>query len=185
MNITSHFIGVKLRSEFLVDIYVVLQKALWSDTNALEFQNILSTHITLYYLPADICEEDVDAIQKSLESFSQFPVNITGFSYFPTQELPQLCYLVPDDSSSALSSLHTQLKHVFPMYESVPENRLNYIPHITLFKIRDMEGFLRRRAELEEVLKTELARIRLLDLFESFRLFRVNSHFKPEIQIEV
>ena len=36
---------------------------------------------------------------------------------------------------------------------------------------------------IEQALREELSRIWLLNLYESVKLFKVNSEFKPEIQI--
>lgn len=52
MPATSHFIGLRLRSAPLADIFAALQATL--GYGVVEFQNILSAHVTLYYLPADI-----------------------------------------------------------------------------------------------------------------------------------
>ncbi len=60
-----------------------------------------------------------------------------------------------------------------------------FVPHVTLFKIRDVEAFERNRAMIEQALREELSRIWLLNLYESVKLFKVNSEFRPEIQIAV
>lgn len=51
MHTTSHFLGLKLKPTFLSGLFVRLQQALGDHADALEFQNILSVHITLFYLP--------------------------------------------------------------------------------------------------------------------------------------
>jgi hypothetical protein len=66
MIATSHFIGIKIKPEILVNLYVRLQEVLQDDSSVIEFQNILSSHITLYYLPPILPNETEKNIQSSI-----------------------------------------------------------------------------------------------------------------------
>ena len=63
---TSHFIGIKIKSEILVNLYVKLQNAIQDDSTIIDFQNILSSHITLYYLPSILQNETEKNIQSNI-----------------------------------------------------------------------------------------------------------------------
>lgn len=60
MQTTSHFIGIALDSSKLTDLFVDLQKYFRSHDveGAIELQNILSLHITLYYLESSLAEDE-------------------------------------------------------------------------------------------------------------------------------
>jgi hypothetical protein len=51
--------------------------------------------------------------------------------------------------------------------------------------VRDMDAFLEKRERLEEILRDYLAWMKDSNLFSSFEIFKVNSEFKPEIQIKI
>ncbi|HPR09393.1 MAG TPA: hypothetical protein PLT04_02360, partial [Candidatus Saccharibacteria bacterium] len=56
MKTTSHFMGLSLDSSHFADLFVSLQQYFKSHDieSVIEFQNILTTHITLYYLESTI-----------------------------------------------------------------------------------------------------------------------------------
>lgn len=187
MNPTSHFVWAKLRSEILVDLYVRLQKTLWDDFNAIEFQNILSSHVTFFYFPESISSFNLEKISKIINSIdlSQFQGKLTGFSYFWKLESPRLCYLLPDNIKQ-LSKLNLLFRSKFSEYLDIPDNKYEqYIPHITIFRVLNSSEFSEKRKKLESALMEQISKMNNEDLFESISLFKVNSYFNPQIQIEV
>ena len=184
MKITSHFVWIKLKSELLVDLYVALQKELGAYQTALEFQNILSVHITLYYLSDKIWDMRIKETRWVLNNF-EFPIiEAKNFAYFWDQSSSYLCYISLAEFSK-LKDMNKTLKTRFPEYALIQDNTHPFTPHITLFKVRDMDAFLEKRERLEEILRDYLAWMKDSNLFSSFEIFKVNSEFKPEIQIKI
>jgi hypothetical protein len=58
MHTTSHFVGLKIKSSSLADIFIKIQNTLGNSKNSFLFQNILSAHITLFYFPDSISEDE-------------------------------------------------------------------------------------------------------------------------------
>ena len=185
METTSHFIGIKLKSEYFVSLYTRLQNLLWEKRDILEFQNILSIHITLYYLPSSLSSDYLYQIQKLKNTFWRKKVTLAGYSYFGDSSLWKLCYLKPDTSNKYLSDYNHELKTIFQEFNTIIDNTYSFIPHITLFKIRDWSVYEDISREVEGILNSYLREIENVDIYESFELFQVNSRFAPEIQITV
>lgn len=69
---------------------------------------------------------------------------------------------------------------------NIPDNaHPMFIPHITLFKIRNMSIFLSVRNALGNIIREELEKLAFADIFDHIGLFAVNSEFCPEIQVEI
>lgn len=186
MFTTSHFIGIKIKPDLLVNLYVRLQELVQDDLSIIEFQNILSSHITLYYLPPILANETKKNIQNSITaSNTSIPLwNLEGLSYF-WGDTPRICYLV-STAKNELEKLNIQFKTTFPDFSSVIENTYPiFIPHITLFKIKNLEKFLMRKIEIERIIQEEIEKLAGVSIFETISLYRVNSKFSPEIQIPI
>jgi len=84
MQTTSHFIGLKLKIGILSDLFVRLQTVLGDDFTALEFQNILSLYITLFYLPKELSSREINKIREILPnlSVSSLDSGLQGLEYF-------------------------------------------------------------------------------------------------------
>lgn len=185
MQTTSHFIGLKLKPELFSDLFVRLQRTLGDHTDALEFQNILSVHITLFYLPQELTLHDEEKIQDTVRRLDAGLLNqgLQGFDYFGDPETPRLCYLIPH--TDKLTDWNALLQKTFPEHQDIPDNlHPVFIPHITLFKIRNMSIFLLVRNALENIMREELEKLTFADIFDHIGLFAVNSGFHPEIQVE-
>jgi 2'-5' RNA ligase len=164
MLTTSHFIGVRIRSEILADILVNLQDILGHDSSIVEFQNILSAHVTLHYLPADL-GPDIAEIRREIEGCNGRPEgSLTDFGYFGSEEAPSVCYLKPGDQDWFVRA-SGHFAREFPQYGDVPENRLRYVPHLTIFRVRDIPAFMRKKSETESALRSVLDTIRDEDAF--------------------
>lgn len=186
MHTTSHFIGLKLKSGLLSDLFVRLQQALENDPDALEFQNILSVHITLFYLPKELTQNDRENIRNALRHFDTDSLErgLKGFDYFGDSHAPRLCYLVP--RTGKLTDWNALLQKTFPEHMDIPDNTHPvFIPHITLFKIRNMSIFLLVKETLENIMREELEKLASADIFDRISIFAVNSGFRPEIQVEI
>ena len=92
-------------------------------------------------------------------------------------------YLEPGNSDGYLDDCNNLLRNTFQEYNSIIDNTYSFIPHITLFKIRDIPAFENVRIEVEEILKNYLLSTVDINIYESIELFQVNSDFSPEIQI--
>lgn len=84
MKIASHFIGLKIRSEHLAALYARLQKAIGKDSDVIEFQNILSSHVTLFYFPDGVRSEDMTKAQRAIRRFDmeKLEQGFEGYGYF-------------------------------------------------------------------------------------------------------
>jgi 2'-5' RNA ligase len=110
--------------------------------------------------------------------------NLEGLNYF-WGDTPSICYLV-STAKNELEELNSQFKVMLPEFWGVLENTYPvFIPHITLFKIRNLEKFLTQKSEIEDIIHEEIKKLAGVSIFESISLYRVNSHFRPEIQISI
>lgn len=184
MLTTSHFIGIKIKSDLLVNLYIRLQKLVQGNPSIIEFQNILSSHITLYYLPSILPNKIEKSIQDNLISHNTpIPLwNLEGLGYFWSDVL-RICYLI-SSAKKELEELNAQFKKMLPEYANVSENTYPiFTPHITLFKIKNIEEFLAKKSKIEEIIQEEIEKLVGVTIFEDILLYRVNSQFDPEIQI--
>lgn len=75
---TSQFIWLKLKVEYFTNIFIEIKKLLWDkEKEILEFQNPLSLHITVYYLPWKTTEIEEKEIKDIIEKFSQQKIKIS------------------------------------------------------------------------------------------------------------
>ena len=58
-----------------------------------------------------------------------------------------------------------------------------FVPHITLFKVKNVEKFLKKKPVIESLMQEKISRFRGENVFEDIKIYRVNSRFQPEIQI--
>lgn len=182
---TSHFIGFKLDSEAFVDLYVRLQQFLHENNlkECIEMQSILSLHTTLYYFESDISAKDLDGIDdfiSALRKKKKHVISIKGFEYFRREGKEILFYLKPEND--LLSVLQKQLAARFQQ-DTVIDNQHAFIPHVTLFKIIDLNTYQKHRPQFEKIVNQCLEEIGSKDVCEGIHLFAVYSQARPEIQI--
>lgn len=185
MQITSHFVGVTLNKLLFGDLFVDLQAYLkmHSVENCIALQNPLSPHITLYYLPKDLTETEIIKIKdviSTIRSATKLNLYIDGFDYFKKNEEEYLCYLYPSEHIE-LEQINRDFREAFP--NTVLDNTHSFIPHISLFKIKDFGTFINHKPSIEEILEKHLSYIQNTNSFTEFNLYSVNSHFEPQIQI--
>lgn len=184
---TSHFIGFKLDSEAFVDLYVRLQQFLHENNlrECIEIQNILSLHTTLYYFESDIPVKDLAGIEDFISAFrkkKKNAISIKGFEYFRSEGKENLFYLKPENDS--FSVLKQQLVTRFQR-GTVANNQHAFIPHVTLFKIIDLNTYQKYRPHFEKIVHQCLEEIGSMDVCEDLHFFAVYSQAKPEIQISL
>lgn len=183
MHTTSHFLWIKLKSEYFVPLYTQIQKLLWDKKDIVEFQNILSIHITLYYFPKQLSSSDINQIQTIKKNFWKRTITLQWYATFGDSIHSKMYYLEPSNLDWYLNDCNNLLRSTFQEYNSIIDNTYSFIPHITLFKIRDIPAFENVRTEVEDILKNYLSSLIDKDIYESIELFQVNSEFSPEIQI--
>ncbi len=187
MQISSYFIGVLLDSSQFVDLFVKLQRYIEKRNlqNCLQLHNILSLHISLYYLEAKLDKETLATIIKDLSEISfqykQLKISLSEIKYFENNLGKRLCYLdcSPEDELKNIN------KYFATKYKrnKILANQFNYIPHISLFNILDPKKYNTHKEQIDQIIKEELELINQTNIFKSFNIFKVNSFFHPEIQI--
>lgn len=188
MHATSHFIGISLDSSLFADLFVDLQTYFSGHgmESTVEFQNPLSPHVTLYYL-----EDSIEPGQKSqiLEDISdasatnRLTISDLKANYFGEPGQERVCYLgcARDTKLEELHQFFVQ-KYNRPQ---IPENQLTFVPHISLFRIRDPEAYALHKEKIDAIIHTGAQIIDTKHAITGLRLFRVNSLFHPEIQIAI
>lgn len=185
---TSHFIGFKLKSEAFVDLFVQLQQFLQQNDlkECIELQNILSIHTTLYYFESDIPAEVLTALKDFIathqDNEGNFTISINGFDYFNRDGKEVLLHLKPENES--LVALHTQLATQFKR-DAVVDNQYPFVPHVTLFKILDLDTYEKYRSQIERIVNQCIQEMNSMNIYEELRVFAVYSQAKPEMQISL
>lgn len=179
---TSQFIWLKLKVEYFTNIFIEIKKLLWDkEKEILEFQNPLSLHITVYYLPWKTTEIEEKEIKDIIEKFSQQKIKISmkKLEYF-WKKIAYISY----DNFENLEKINNFLKSKFIDYNSIVDNSYSrFIPHTTLFKIKDYWKFLLYKNDIENIIEKNIEKIQNYDFIENFYLYAVNSTFTPELQV--
>lgn len=186
MQTTSHFIGISLDSITFTDLFVDLQKYFRSHNleGAIEFQNILSLHITLYYLESSLAEDKkAQLLQDASDLSSDGALSISGLkgSYFGEPEKERVCYI-----GCAENEQFKEMNQFFAKkygYSQIPENQLTFVPHISLFRIHNPDAYAPHKAEVDVLISKAIQTIDQDSLLQGVHLYQVSSLFRPEIQI--
>ncbi len=177
---TSHFLGFPISSSCLEDIFLQLGKILWKNNEIVEFQNILSLHISIWYFP----ETFPDTIENSLKNFPEKEISfsLSGCGTFGKPGDPKVYFLTPTPQNTSIE-YNSILLDVYPELRNFWENHLSFVPHMTLFRILNREKFLEKRWEVERYLQTELINISKILFSSSLSVFAVDSRVQPELQV--
>jgi len=187
MQTTSHFIGAKMEPSVFIDLFVDMYQYLKNNNvrDCLEFYNPLSVHITLYYLDSDISEQK-NQIEKWILDINKEILNtkifIDSVSFFENEGKETMGYL-HTLNFTWLQKTNSQLSKLFP--NSVKDNTQTYVPHLSLFKIKNHQVFSEHKTSILQIIDRHLQVIKKHNSFKSISLYSVNSNFKPEIQIEM
>jgi 2'-5' RNA ligase len=187
MQTTSHFIGITLDSRQFVDLFVDLQQYLDKHglKDVVEFQNILSLHITLFYLGSSVAEEEKAQILKDISGMPTESITIPQLKsgYFGEPGKERVCYLgCPQNKTLVEMNRFFAKKYE---YSKIPENQLAFAPHVSLLRINNPELYAPHKAEIDQLINKNLQSIDYSSLVKGIQLFQVNSLFRPEIQIPV
>lgn len=179
---TSQFIWLKLNSQYFANIFIEIKELLGSnENNILELQNPLSLHITVYYLPANIPDNELYTIKEAILKLSPTKIKLTlsGISYF-WKTIGHIGY----KDFEKLENINQMFKSKFPTYNTIIDNAYpTYIPHTTLFKIKDYSKFLLYKKDIEDIITKNIEYIKTKDFIDTLHLYAVNSTFSPELQI--
>lgn len=185
-KLTSMFVGVLLDSSLFSNLFVQLNNYL-KENNLLDdiiLQNLQSIHLTLYYLDSHLLKEEQEKVQllvgRLRKNLQNLKLNITSFNYFYDQGKEIICYF-ECSNDKRLTEVNKILKSNIP--NSVLENTYNFVPHITLFKIKDYSFFKKHKQNLEQIL-IDFSRERGdRNILKSVNIFKVDSTNEPELQV--
>ncbi len=182
-NITSHFIAVALKLNVFVDLFVELQQLIVREKLlGVHLVNPLSLHLTLYYLPKEI--EDPVICQSIAEANKQLAndeMYMAGFNYFQ-DNMGQENLLYISIADLWPKRLHAFFSHTFNHSELV-DNSYDFVPHISILKIEDAAGYMRQKAQIEQIVQSFIQTNVQQNIFSNIHLFEACSRFQPEIQI--
>lgn len=188
MRATSHFVGLSLDSSRFVELFVDLQRYFKAHglEGALELQNILSLHISLYYLESSISKKDQMQIMQDITQLSlDGAVGVAQMeaAHFGEPGKERICYL-----SCPVDVRLKEINQFFVKkynYAQVPENQQAFVPHVSLFRINDPIAYTPHKKEINELINGATASIHYDGLIECLYLFQANSLFHPEVQIPI
>lgn len=179
---TSHFIGIPIHWTWFQSLFASIKILLWNDQDCIQFQDFNSIHITLYYLTKNINNEDLEFIQNYLHTKKQWwSIMIESFGVFSKSNSPYVYFFHPKVSIN-IHAIHNDLKEWLPSMWKVYENTLEFIPHITLFKIVDVYRFKQYQSHIESIIGEYMTNDSIY-IFESIYLYSVDSLQMPEKQI--
>lgn len=185
MKPTSHFLGISLKSKPYEKLFVELQEYFKKNKidNAIEMQNILSLHITLYYFGSNINPIKTD-LAKNLSTLRKNKVVIRPIAqnYFSQNGNNTVCYLNPSNIKT-LEKLHKEIDRTYNL-DKVVENTYPFTPHITLFRINN-KRFNKHKKNIDHIVNKFLSKNEGGNTFNGFYLYKVNSKFKQEFQTRI
>jgi len=186
MEITSYFIAVDLKIEKLKKIFLQVEKFLKSRSldKDIILQNYDTPHITLYYLNKNCDYKNIKYDLIKFKSSINHKIFIKDFSYFYRYDKEFICYLKPS-SCKDFSNYHIFFNWKYKDFWAI-DNDLDFIPHISLFKILDNKLFLVYKTAIENFIKNEIENLNELDINNySISLYGVNSNLVPELQFKI
>jgi 2'-5' RNA ligase len=187
MQVTSHFIGISVDSGSFADVFINMQKYFEDHDlqHAVELQNILSLHITLYYLGSSISEAEKTQILNDISEVSSqhgiLTISQLKSHYFGDPGKEQVCYL-GGPQNKTLEAMNKFFAKKYN-HSQIPENQLAFVPHISIFRINNAQAYAPHKAEVDALLHKNMQSIDHHSLLKNVRLFQVCSLFHPEIQI--
>ncbi|HSW88988.1 MAG TPA: 2'-5' RNA ligase family protein [Candidatus Saccharimonadales bacterium] len=189
METTSHFIGIKIKHTYFVNLFTLLQQYLKKNNaeHVITLQTMQSLHLTLYYFENEIPPKDLIQIKNTSvslnEKYKNFVITVDNMSYFQKDNADTLCYLNPVYQKQ-LHMLHDQLAKEYRR-DFIPDNQYPYVPHISLFRVTDTNLFKQHKDAIENIVQESLVALTNENLFAGFALFEVDSHVTPELQLPI
>lgn len=188
MQTTSHFTGISLDGKYFANIFIALQQYFKEHglEKVVEFQNVLSLHITLYYLDKGLTESEKEQLQAdmvSLRTSKKFALTGLRASYFGEPGEERVCY-IGSTENEVLSDTNKYFAEKYK-FDHIPENRLSFVPHISLFRITNSEAFVSHKNAVDEIINANIESIETDEFVTGLHLFQVSSLFRPEIQLTI
>lgn len=184
METTSHFLGINLNNKLFAGLFKSLQKYLKENNieDAISLQNLSSLHITIYYFGENLDDATLSNLKNDLLTLNKkenlFPIFIDEVNFFMQEGQNRLCYLYPSKDRKIVE-INSILKPKY-LNKIVDNNYPKYIPHITIFKIKNFDLYQKHQENILAIIKHYLKGIRRDNAFKSFNLFSVNSTLSPE-----
>lgn len=146
--------------------------------------NPLSAHITVYYLGKTLETGERSKITGELSGlnnkYSHMQINVDKYDYFTRDGKEALFFLSPTETEK-LAEINSYLRARYQ--NTVIDNSFVYVPHFTVFYIKDHELFSKHEEKIQSIVDKNLAEIKKNNVFKSVQLYCVNSDFQPEIQV--
>lgn len=180
---TSSFIGISVIPDLFIPLYVDIQNY-FRDQNIdrpIVMSNILSLHLTLYYLNVDPANNVLTAIKKILFGKKIDFISINDLEYFFSDNNKKTAYLSVKQLP-LLREINDEIKERFGD-GGVGDNKYDFVPHITLFNVLDNLGFQKIEVDIDRIIIGHIDRLQNKNVFKGTSFYRVNSKYSPEIQI--
>lgn len=163
------FIAIDLSEEVRIQLAEVIKRLRRTDIKA-SWVRTENLHVTMKFL-GDIDDEFVPELCHMLdrigEQESYFKVNLKGAGFFPRRGRPRILYAATDQQQRFLE-LIGQLDRALAPAGFAPEK--NFVPHITLARIKGSRHLSRLYAELGNVSLSTAFRCSGLSLYRSILL---------------
>lgn len=174
--ITSYFVGLDVSGNDWFEFYSQINDVL----SGLDFvmQNFYTLYLTLCYLDKFIDRKNVVLELRDLAE-KIFMRNMV-VDYFETRD-SFIIYLTSSDWN-CLSKEFERYDNLFG--SDVFENTLEFVPHITLARVKKFENLGKILSELNLCLAKFEAELSSLS-FDMVKLYKVNSRINPELQVVV
>ena len=175
MQFTSHFVGVKFPENALSGLFVVLKQ--YVQNHSLHDSIVLvepsTLHITLYYLDKTLSKSDKVFIKKFISDHQYYDdvclQNLQFFSHNNDLKVGYLSVLEEEPFRTMNCKLRESLSH-----DHIADNDFDFVPHCTLFLIKNSRQFADHKTNIENIVQTYLktnTRVRA----EGIYLYGVNS----------
>lgn len=175
--------GIFLNSEKLNFLFQKIHAYIEENnlSSSLELISTESFHITLYYLDKTLSDDEFKIIQNMIYSLKKEEINsfhLGSLQYFKSENLYHIGYLSVDKNSEYFSFLRQKIKIIIN-HDFVPDNQFNYLPHCTLFRIRNSKEFLKHKEKLSDIVNETIFQINSFS-FQNIHLVSVDSTQTPE-----
>ncbi len=181
--ITSHFIGIFLKSIKLKRLFFQLQKYINENDlhSVLELIRQDSFHITLYYLDGILDKKEEAMIQDLIQKIKKNNLELftlNNLEFFMKEDQHLVGYLSVEEMKGNLKNLNTQIKEKLS-HEFIDDNKFDFIPHCTIFRVKDNSVFLQHKKILLDIVNENIKDVEIFSS-ENLHLMAVDSTFAPE-----
>lgn len=181
-EITSMFVGILLNKTLFSNLFLKLRSYLKEHRleDYIILQGIDSLHLSLYYLDNNLPEGVLGLLSKIRKDLEGLELNITSFDYFYDQGKEKIAYFKANRTEK-LKKINQIFRLSIP--NNVLENSYDFIPHVTIFTIKDYPSFKKHKQNIERMLINFSEEIKDKNVFKSVNIFKVDSTKEPEVQL--